>query len=36
MAGELESDTLVDQVERDLKDLISARYQINEKLPPHF
>jgi len=32
----LESDTLVDQVERDLKDLISKRFQVNEKLPPHF
>jgi len=32
----LESDTLVDQVERDLKDLISKRFQINDKLPPHF
>ena len=32
----LESDTLVDQVERDLKDLISHKYKISEKLPPHF
>jgi DNA-binding GntR family transcriptional regulator len=33
---DLESDTLVDQVERDLKDLISKRFQVNQKLPPHF
>jgi len=32
----LESDTLVDQVERDLKELISKKYQVNDKLPSHF
>ncbi len=32
----LDSDTLVDQVERDLKELINKRYNINDKLPSHF
>lgn len=32
----LESDTLVNQVERDLKDLVSHRYEVNDKLPSHF
>ena len=32
----LESDTLVDQVERDLKELIAKKYKVNDKLPPHF
>lgn len=32
----LETDTLVDQVERDLKDLINSRFQLNDKLPSHF
>lgn len=32
----LESDTLVNQVERDLKDLISKKFQVNQKLPAHF
>ncbi|MEI7473173.1 MAG: GntR family transcriptional regulator [bacterium] len=32
----LETDTLVDQVERDLKEFIDARCQVNDKLPSHF
>lgn len=32
----LESDTLVDQVERDLKSYISKRHQVNDRLPSHF
>ncbi len=32
----LDSDTLVDQVERDLKELINKRYEVNDKLPSHF
>ncbi|OGI17262.1 MAG: hypothetical protein A2287_07030 [Candidatus Melainabacteria bacterium RIFOXYA12_FULL_32_12] len=32
----LESDTLVNQVERDLKELIGQRFQVNDKLPSHF
>lgn len=33
---EIDTDTLVDQVERDLKELISTQYAINQKLPAHF
>ncbi|EKE02708.1 MAG: hypothetical protein ACD_20C00345G0001 [uncultured bacterium] len=36
LEGNLESDTLVNQVERDLKELISQRFQVNDKLPSHF
>jgi len=32
----LESDTLVDKVERDLKDLIIKRFKVSDKLPSHF
>ncbi len=32
----LESDTLVDKVERDLKDLIVKRFKVSDKLPSHF
>lgn len=32
----LETDTLVDQIERDLKDLINKNFQVNDKLPSHF
>jgi DNA-binding GntR family transcriptional regulator len=31
----IESETLIDQLERDLKKLIAERYEINEKLPSH-
>lgn len=31
----IESETLIDQLERDLKELIAQEYQINEKLPSH-
>ena len=32
----LSSDTLVNQVERDLKNHISVNFSLNDKLPPHF
>ncbi len=31
----IQTDTLIDQIERDLKALISDRYEVNDKLPPH-
>lgn len=34
--AELESDTLVNQVERDLKELILTKFQVNDKMPSHF
>lgn len=34
--SDLQSDTLVDQLERNLKDLIATRFETGEKLPPHF
>ena len=33
---EVDTDTLVDQVERDLKELIKREFTINQKLPAHF
>ena len=33
---EVDTDTLVDQVERDLKELIKNEYNVNDKLPAHF
>lgn len=34
--NELDTDTLVDQVERDLKELIAQRYKIGDKLMSHY
>lgn len=34
--NEFNSDTLVDQVERDLKELIAQRYKVGEKLMSHY
>lgn len=31
----IQTDTLIDQVERDLKQLISDEYEVNDTLPPH-
>lgn len=31
----IDSETLIDQIERDLKNLISAKYAVGEKLPSH-
>ncbi len=31
----IESETLIDQLERDLKQLIATAYEVNEKLPSH-
>jgi DNA-binding GntR family transcriptional regulator len=31
----IQTDTLIDQIERELKALISERYEVNDKLPPH-
>jgi DNA-binding GntR family transcriptional regulator len=31
----IESETLIDQLERDLKILLSAQFEVNEKLPSH-
>lgn len=36
MNSDIETDTLVDQVERDLKDYISENFALNDKLPAHF
>lgn len=33
---EVDTDTLVDQVERDLKELIKTEFTVNQKLPAHF
>lgn len=33
---EVDTDTLVDQVERDLKELIKREFDVNQKLPAHF
>lgn len=35
-SDEINTDTLVDQVERDLKDLINREFSVNQKLPAHF
>lgn len=35
-SNELNSDTLVDQVERDLKELIIQRYKVGEKMMSHY
>ncbi|MCA9799329.1 MAG: GntR family transcriptional regulator [Cyanobacteria bacterium HKST-UBA04] len=35
VAGAIESETLIDQVERDLKQLIEDNYDIGDKLPSH-
>lgn len=34
--NEVDTDTLVDQVERDLKELIKREFAVNQKLPAHF
>jgi DNA-binding GntR family transcriptional regulator len=35
-SSEISTDTLVDQVERDLKELITREFEVNQKLPAHF
>lgn len=35
-SNEINTDTLVDQVERDLKELIVKEYSLNERIPAHF
>lgn len=35
-SNEINSKTLVEQVEKDLKDYIKANYSVGDKLPPHF
>lgn len=36
VSGDISSDTLVDQVERDLKNYITKNFKVNDKMPTHF